>query len=41
MMLEIDNVKVGNKTQITFKDVSVARLPDSVFTKTYLERVNQ
>jgi outer membrane lipoprotein-sorting protein len=41
MMLELDNVKVGNKTQITFKDVSVARLPDSVFTKSYLERVNQ
>jgi len=41
MMLEIDNVKVGEKTQITFKDVSVARLADSVFTKNYLERVNQ
>jgi hypothetical protein len=41
MMLELDNVKVGNKTQITFKDVSVAKLPDSVFSKSYLERVNQ
>jgi hypothetical protein len=41
MMLEIDNVKVGEKAQITFKDVSVAKLPDSVFTKSYLERVNQ
>ncbi len=41
MMLEIDNVKVGNKTQITFKDASVAKLPDSVFSKAYLERVNQ
>lgn len=41
MMLELDDVKVGEKTQITFKDVSVARLPDSVFSKSYLERVNQ
>jgi hypothetical protein len=41
MMLEIDNVKVGEKAQITFKDVSVTKLPDSVFTKAYLERVNQ
>jgi outer membrane lipoprotein-sorting protein len=41
MMLEVDNVKVGDRTQITFKDVSVARLPDSVFSKSYLERVNQ
>jgi len=41
MMLEIDDVKVGDKTQITFKDVSVAKLPDSVFSKSYLERVNQ
>jgi hypothetical protein len=41
MMLEVDNVKVGEKAQITFKDVSVTKLPDSVFTKAYLERVNQ
>jgi outer membrane lipoprotein-sorting protein len=40
-MLTVDNVKVGEKTQITFKNPSVTRLPDSVFTKTYLERVNQ
>lgn len=40
-MLSVDNVKVGEKAQITFKDPSVARLPDSVFTKSYLERVNQ
>jgi outer membrane lipoprotein-sorting protein len=41
MMLEVDNVKVGEKTQITFKDVSIAKLPDSVYSKSYLERVNQ
>jgi outer membrane lipoprotein-sorting protein len=41
MMLEVDNVKVGEKAQITFKDPSVSKLPDSVFTKSYLERVNQ
>jgi outer membrane lipoprotein-sorting protein len=40
-MLEIDNVKIGEKAQITFKDVSVSKLPDSVFTKAYLERVSQ
>jgi outer membrane lipoprotein-sorting protein len=41
MMLEIDNVKVGEKAQITFKDPSVSKLPDSVFTKSYLERISQ
>jgi outer membrane lipoprotein-sorting protein len=40
-MLSIDNVKVGERAQITFKEPSVSRLPDSIFTKSYLERVNQ
>jgi outer membrane lipoprotein-sorting protein len=41
MMLEVDNVKIGEKAQITFKDPSVSKLPDNVFTKAYLERVSQ
>ena len=40
-MLIVDNVKVGERAQLSFKDQSVARLPDAVFTKSYLERVNQ
>lgn len=39
-MLIIDNIKVGEKTQVTFKDPSVSKLPDTVFSKAYLERVN-
>lgn len=40
-MLILDNLKVGEKTQITFAAPSVTRLPDSVFNKEYLQRVNQ
>lgn len=40
-MLIVDNLKVGEKTQITFKAPSVSRLPDSVFNKEYLQKVNQ
>ncbi|MCX7024837.1 MAG: outer membrane lipoprotein-sorting protein [Spirochaetes bacterium] len=40
-MLIVDAIKVGERTQITFASPSVEKLPDSVFTKTYLERVNQ
>lgn len=39
-MLFVDNLKEGEKTQLTMKDASVAPLPDSVFTKAFLERVN-
>ncbi len=39
-MLFIDNLKEGEKTQITMKDPSVSVLPDSVFTTSFLERVN-
>lgn len=41
MMLIIDNLKPGEKTQITFSKVSVSKLPDEVFTKGYLERINK
>lgn len=40
-MLIIDNLKKGEKTQITFVNPSVSKLPEAVFTKEYLERVNQ
>ncbi len=38
--LIIDELNVGEKTQITMKDATVAAIPDYVFTKAYLERVN-
>jgi outer membrane lipoprotein-sorting protein len=40
-MLFVDELRKGEKTQVTIKDASVAELPDSVFTKAYLERVNR
>jgi len=40
-ILIVDNLKVGEKTQITFASPSVSRLPDTVFNKEYLERVNK
>lgn len=40
-MLFVDELKEGEKTQVTIKDASIASLPDSVFTKAYLERVNR
>jgi hypothetical protein len=40
-MLFVDELREGEKTQVTIKDASVAALPDSVFTKAYLERVNR
>ncbi len=40
-MVFVDNIKVGERTQLTFEKPSVDALPDTVFTKAYLERVNQ
>jgi hypothetical protein len=40
-MIFIDEITVGNKTQILLEDVSLADLPDSVFTKSFIERVNR
>lgn len=36
-----DELKEGEKTQVTMKKASVASIPDYVFTKSYLERVNR
>jgi outer membrane lipoprotein-sorting protein len=40
-MLFVDELKAGEKSQVTIKDASITPLPDSVFTKAYLERVNR
>ncbi len=37
----VDELVDGKKTTITFTDVSTATLPDSVFTKSYVERVSR
>ena len=37
----VDALVPGKKTQITVSDISVDRLPDDLFTKTYIERVNR
>lgn len=39
-MLFVDELREGEKTQITMKETSLEDLPDSLFTKAYLERVN-
>ena len=39
--LFVDELKKGEKTQVTIKEASTSPLPDSVFTKSYLERVNR
>jgi len=39
--LIVDDLKPGEKTQITINNVSISNLPDSVFTKEYLERINK
>ncbi len=40
-MIFIDNLVEGKKTTITVSDVSVKPIPDSVFTKSYVERVSR
>jgi outer membrane lipoprotein-sorting protein len=40
-MIFTDELVPGKKTQITVKEISLAKLPDTVFTKSYLERVNR
>jgi outer membrane lipoprotein-sorting protein len=39
-MIFIDNLIEGKKTTITVTDISVKDIPDSIFTKAYVERVN-
>ncbi len=37
----IDELVEGAKTTVTFSDLSVSDIPDNVFTKAYVERVNR
>jgi outer membrane lipoprotein-sorting protein len=37
----VDALVAGRSTEITLSDVSTAELPDYIFTKAYVERVNQ
>ncbi len=39
--LFVDALTEGKQTQITLADISTATIPDNVFTKTYVERVNR
>ena len=39
-ILIVDELNKGEKSQVTLKDASVAKLPDKVFTKAYIEAVN-
>jgi hypothetical protein len=39
-MIFIDELIEGKKTQITISDISTKDIPDSIFTKSYVERVN-
>jgi outer membrane lipoprotein-sorting protein len=40
-MLFVDELRPGEKTQITLSGASLTPIPDSVFTKAYIERVNR
>jgi outer membrane lipoprotein-sorting protein len=40
-MIFTDELIEGKKTQITMTDLSTSPLPDSIFTKAYVERVNR
>jgi len=40
-MLFVDELNKGNRTQVTIGNPSIAPLPDSVYTKDFLERVNR
>jgi hypothetical protein len=40
-LLFVDALVQGKKTKITLTEVSIDPLPDSVFTKAYIERVNR
>jgi len=40
-MIFVDELVEGKKTTITVRDISVQDLPDTLFTKSYVERVNR
>jgi outer membrane lipoprotein-sorting protein len=40
-MVFLDELVEGKKTQVSLSEISVAEIPDHVFTKAYIERVNR
>lgn len=40
-LILIDELVEGQKTQITLSEISISKIPDHVFTKAYIERVNR
>lgn len=40
-MVFVDELVEGKKTQIALSEISVTKIPDHVFTKAYIERVNR
>lgn len=40
-MIFVDELVEGKKTQVSLSEISVTKIPDHVFTKAYLERVNR
>ena len=40
-MIFVDELVDGKKTQVSLKDLSIKDLPNSIFTKAYIERVNR
>ncbi len=41
IMIFVDDLIEGKKTQITLTNISTKDLPDTIFTKSYVERVNR
>ena len=37
----VDYLAEGERTQITFREVDFSNIPDSVFTRGYLERIGR
>jgi len=40
-MVFVDELVQGRRTQITLSEISLNALPDSVFTKAFVERANR
>ena len=39
-MLFVDNLNEGEKSEMSLRDISTGNIPDNIFTKQYVERVN-
>lgn len=40
-MLIVDNLNIGEKSQMTMSDLNIGTLPDTVFTEAYVEQVSK